>query len=198
MLKLSRAVTYDYTEDGQLNIKLVGWDGTPRLSQFPLRIRARLDVNTTLFMTAPEADKLFVARFIGKEVEEAVLDDLRCTRATIRLAREGNLKDPLLPAALLTWGADAREHASPHDDWLPDFLAQLTTMPPTEIEDHHRAMVLIDEMDGPEGVAAYAEDRGIDFGSCRICGPSPASNGFCLQCLGYAAVMDREDMELTR
>ena len=198
MLKLSRAVKYDYNDDGQLNIKLVGWDGMPRLSQFPLRIRSRIDVSSALFMTAPEADKLFHARFKGKDVEEAVLDDLRCTRATIRLAREGNLKDPLLPAALLTWGADAREHASPHDDWLPDFLSQLTTMPPADIEGHHRAMVLIDEMDGPDGVADYASSRGIDFGDCRICGPSPSSGGFCLQCLGQAVEMDREEMEHAR
>lgn len=121
MTTIIRAVSYGYLPDGTVRVILAEpWTGKRRLDQFPARIRERIDVISLLFAGPLERQRLIAARSQGREIEDAVKDDVRCVRATARLALEGDLSDPLLAQALLVWGDDARRDAELHAMRLRD------------------------------------------------------------------------------
>lgn len=186
MNKLTRAVRYGCNDFGALTVALVpDYDGKSRLDAFPSTIRTLPAVRMTLFLTPEDCDKLWTARAVSDVMGEAVLDDIRCVRATMEIARHEHRGHPFVSVALELWGLDASQYQPP-PPWtreIAEAIADNDAAPLSDVEQHHRAVELILEMNGPEAVRAYASQHALSMGTCSCCGPAPTAESYCLLCM---------------
>lgn len=111
-MTITRAVRYNFLPTGAVRVVLAEpWAGEVRLRAFPAHIRERLEVTCLLSVTPLEGLKLRAARDAGSDFELAVREDIRCVRATLSMAENGDVRQPFLPVALMIWGRDARLEA---------------------------------------------------------------------------------------
>ena len=112
MTTLTRAVRFSVLPNGTVRVSLAEpWVGEVRLGVFPLHIRTCHEVTSLLSVTPLEGLKLRAAERADADIGMAVREDIRCVRATLKLAEHADIGHPLLPAALLIWGHDARMEA---------------------------------------------------------------------------------------